>query len=190
MLLTKKKRREYFKYLGLGEYNKENILKLQKKYFTDKYEWDGKYGARTDSLLRHVYNVKKHCKNFEPEEFRCGCGDRYCDGYPTHMRARELKHIQAIRDHYNVPVQITSGLRCRTFNAQLSGSSKTSRHMIGKAVDFYVKGVTDSLAKRKQAIAYIRTLPNHNWTYGDGWCSANYEVKAPNMGNALHTDVR
>lgn len=190
MLLTKKKRREYFKYLGLGEYNSENILKLQKKYFTDKYEWDGKYGAKTDKLLRHVYNVKKNCKNFEPEEFRCGCGGRYCTGYPTQLRAKEARHIQAIRDYYGAPVHITSGLRCRTYNARLTGSSQNSRHLNGKAVDFYVNGHTDTLEERRKAIRHIRTLPNHNWTYCDGYCSGGYEVKAPNMGDAIHTDVR
>lgn len=190
MLLTKKKRIEYFEFLGLGEYNKESILKLQKQYFTDKYEWDGKYGVRTDTLLRHVVNVKKNCKNFVPEEFRCGCGGRYCTGYPTHMRAKELRHIQSIRDMYGKPVHITSGLRCRTFNTQLSGSSKASRHMLGKAVDFYISGETDTLEGRKKIINAAKRLPNHNWSYCNGYDSLGGHPFAPNMGNAIHTEVK
>lgn len=190
MLLKKSTRRKYFKELGLGEYNKENILKLQKKYFTNKAEHDGKYGRNTDILLRHVRNVEKNCKNFSPEEFKCGCGGRYCTGYPTYLRAKECRHIQSIRDLYKRPMQITSGLRCRGYNTRLSGSSSNSRHMTGKAVDFYMAGVTDSLNGRKRLIDTIKHLPNHNWSYCNGYCSKGYAVHAPNMGNAVHTDVR
>ena len=35
-LLTTTKRKEYFKYLGLGDYNKENVKKFEKKYLPSK----------------------------------------------------------------------------------------------------------------------------------------------------------
>ena len=54
MILKIETREKYFKELGLGEYNKDNILKLQKKYFTNPKEWDGVYGVKTDILLKHV----------------------------------------------------------------------------------------------------------------------------------------
>lgn len=186
-LLTKEKRNKYFKYLGLGEYNKDSILKLQKMYFTSKAEHDGKYGKKTDALLRHVYNVKKNTKNFKPSEFKCPCGR--CTGYPVQMKAKELKHLQRIRDHYGKPMTITSGLRCSHQNSKVGGSSD-SRHLTGYASDFYIAGVTDTSQRRKSAIAWIRTLPNHRWTYGNGWCSNNYVVNAPRMGSALHTDTK
>lgn len=189
-LLTSAKRKEYFNYLGLGAYNKANILKFQKKYFTRAKDHDGLYGPNTDNLLRHVYNVKKYAgKNFKPEEFRCGCGRKYCTGYPTYMKPAELANLQTIRTHYGKPMQITSGLRCKGFNSRLKGSSTNSKHLTGQAADFYMAGVTDTLARRKSAIAYIKKLPNHNWTYGNGWCSKGYSVSAPNMGNAIHTDA-
>lgn len=186
-LLTKEKRSKYFKYLGLGEYNKANVLKFQKIAFTAKAEHDGKYGKKTDFALRHWYNVTKYTKNFKPSEFKCPCGR--CTGYPTQMRVKELKHVQRIRDHYGKPMQITSGLRCEHQNNRVGGSSD-SRHLTGYAADFYMQGVTDSLKNRKSAIAYIKGLPNHRYTYGNGWNSYGQNVNAPNMGNALHTDVR
>ena len=190
MLLKKSTRIKYFKELGFGEYNSKSILKMQKKYFTDPKEHDSVYGKKSDILLRHLWNVHKYCKNFKPEEFRCGCGGRYCTGYPTYLKAKECKHIQAIRDLYKTPMQITSGLRCRTFNTRLSGSSQNSRHVTGKAVDFYMPGKTDSLNGRVKIIKVIKQLPNHNWSYCNGYCSKGYAVHAPNMGNAVHTDVR
>ena len=57
-LLAESTRKKYFKELGLGEYNKSNIKKLQKKYFSRQSDIDGIYGTDTDNLLRHVYNVK------------------------------------------------------------------------------------------------------------------------------------
>lgn len=193
-LLSVEKRKQYFEYLGLGKYCKKNVLKMQKKYMLRKKDWDGEYGPDTDALLRHLRNVKKYAPNFAPEEFRCGCGGKYCSGYPTRMKAKELKHIQAIRDHYKKPMIVTCGLRCPTYNASLRGSSPYSYHMRGLACDFYIKGVTDTLAHRKKAVRYIRKLKNHHYTYGDGiyaWYakgSSGY-INAPNMGDALHTDV-
>ncbi len=189
-LLSLEKRKEYFEYCGLGKYSKTNILKAQKKYMLRKKDWDGIYGKDTDALLRHLRNVKKYCKNFAPEEFRCGCNGRYCCGYPTRMKAKELSHIQQIRTHFGKPMVITSGLRCEEYNAKLSGSSSKSRHKSGYAVDFYMAGVTDSLSGRKKVIKYARKLKNHNYSYGNGYNSNGVAVSAPNMGNAVHTDTK
>lgn len=185
-LLTIDERKERFKALGL-EYNTTGIKTLQKKYFKKSKDRTGKYDANTDVLLRHVYNVKTYTKNFSPQEFRCPCGK--CTGYPTFMRKVELQHLQSIRSHYGKPVNITSGLRCKSFNNSLRGSSKNSKHLTGYAADFYIKGVTDTLSGRKKLIKYVKTLPNHNWTYGNGWCSKGYKISAPNMGDAIHTDT-
>lgn len=188
-LLSVNQRKEYFKALGLGEYNKANILKLQKQYFTRKSDCDGIYGVNTDNLLRHVYNVKTYTKNFSPKEFICDCGRRYCTGYPTYMKDYQLKHLQTIRDHYGRPMTITSGMRCRTRNRRVGGITN-SLHLYGQATDFYMRGVTDSLANRRKAIKYIKTLKRHNYTYGNRCNSCGGSPRAPYMGNALHTDTR
>jgi len=187
-LLTKEQRKARFKYLGLGEYNKENIKKFQKKYLRSK-DVDGVYGTNTDNLLRHVYNVKKYTKNFSPEEFKCECGGRYCTGYPTYMKKVELENLQSIRAHFGKPMTITCGMRCRPYNNSLRGSISNSKHLTGYATDFYMKGVTDTLANRKSSIKWIKKLPNHNYTYGNGINSYGYSVAASYMGNALHTDT-
>lgn len=189
-LLTLEKRKEYFKKLGLGEYNKTNILKLQKKYFTRKKDQDGIYGKDTDVLLRHVFNCSK-VKNFEPQEFKCECGGKYCTGYPNYMKMNQLRHLQAIRDHWKRPMVVTSGLRCRGWNNYLRGSAVNSKHLCGSATDFYMQGVTDTLANRKRNIPWIKKQPNHTYTYGNGINSVGTGkyVYAPYMGNALHTDT-
>ena len=189
-LLTLEERKAYFKDLGLGAYNKANILTFQKKYMMRKSDYDGIYGTNTDNTLRTVYNVHKYTKNFKPQEFRCECGGRYCCGYPSYMKPHELMNIQAIRDHWNRPVTVTCGLRCKTYNKKLNGSIDQSKHLTGQAIDFYQKGVTDTLANRKMAIKWIKKLPNHTYTYGNGINSYGYKVAASYMGNALHTDTK
>jgi len=189
-LLTKEQREKRFKYLGLGEYNKANIKKLQNRYLRDK-DVDGIYGKDTDNLLRHLYNVKKCAPSFKPTEFKCECGGRYCTGYPSYMKQVELKHLQTIRNHYGKPMVVTSGLRCSGWNSRCGGSIQNSLHLVGRACDFYMQGVTDTLANRKKAIKYIKTLPHHHYTYGNGINSvgSGVSVYAPYMGNAMHTDV-
>ena len=188
-LLSVEKRKQYFKYLGLGEYNKANIEKLQKKAFTRKSDIDGVYGTNTDRALRHFRNVKKYAPNFKPKEFKCECGGKYCTGYPSWMKKVELENLQAIRDHYKKPMTVTCGLRCRPYNNSLAGSISNSKHLSGYATDFYMSGVTDTLANRKAAIRWIKTLPNHGYTYGNGYNSNGVAIRAAYMGNALHTDT-
>lgn len=189
-LISIEKRKQFFKALGLGEYNKANILKFQKKYFTRKQDWDGIYGDDTERLLKHVYNITFHSKNFVPEEFKCDCGGKYCTGYPDYIKYKQIELLQEIRDHYNRPLIVTCGLRCKRFNAMLNGATANSKHMTGKATDYYMKGVTDTLANRKKTIKYLKKLKNHNYTYGDGINSFGSYMSAPYMGNALHTDTK
>ena len=186
-LLTIEQRKKRFERLGLGEYTEANIKKLQKKYLRPK-DVDGIYGTDTDNLLRHIYNCS-YAPSFKPEEFKCECGGKYCTGYPTYMKKAELLNLQRIRNHYTRPMTVTCGMRCKDYNSKLNGSIQNSLHLVGRACDFYMKGVTDTLANRKKAIKWIKTLPNHHYTYGDGINSNGYKVVAPYMGNALHTDT-
>lgn len=188
-LLSLAERKAMFKELGLG-YNKATIMAFQKKYMMRKSDYDGIYGTNTDNTLRTVYNVFKYTDNFKPEEFRCECGGRYCCGFPSYMKPHELMNIQAIRSHWNRPVIVTCGLRCKTYNKKLNGSITNSKHLTGQAIDFYQKGVTDTLANRKMAIKWIKKLPNHTYTYGNLINSNGVRIRASYMGNALHTDTK
>lgn len=190
-LLTVDERKTRFKYLGLGEYNSDNIKKFQKKAFPNlSKEWDGIYGSKTDNALRTFYNTKKVTKNFEPTEFKCECNGRHCCGYPSFMKQNELKNLQAIRDHYGKPMTITCGLRCPTQNRKVGGVPN-SGHLTGKAADFNIKGVTDSVPNRNKALKWIVKLPNHKFTYGAYMVDSEGTYRsAPGMGDAMHTEVK
>ena len=187
-LLSVAERKRQMKELGY-EYTKEGIRKLQKKYFTRNKDIDGKYGKNTDILLRHCYNVHMYAPHFKPQEFRCGCKGKYCTGYPTYMRKEMLVLLEKIRTHYNKPITVTCGLRCSAYNKKLNGSVQQSKHLQGKAVDFYQRGTTDTLANRKKAITWIKKQPHFGYSYGNGINSYGNKITAPYMGNALHVDV-
>lgn len=191
MLLTKKKRQEYLKFLGfydgkidgkVGLKTKEAYSSLQKAYFTRESDIDGKYGTDTDKLLKNAYNVKKHCEDFKLEEFKCGCGGKYCTGYPVELSTQLLKNLQAVRDEFGA-ITITSGMRCKKHNSRLAGSSTTSRHLKGKAAD--IKNTTSKTeAGRKKIMAFWKTLKGQRYTY------CNIKGSHANMGTAVHVDVK
>lgn len=186
-LLTEAQREARLKYLGFKA-DESGIKAFQKKYLR-KHDVDGKYGIDTDNALRCVYNVKRHTKDFEPEEFKCDCGGRYCTGYPTYMKKVELVNLQKIRTHYGKPMKVTQGVRCSGRNSELRGSIVNSGHLKGYACDFYIAGVTDTLSHRKASIKWMKKLDNTQYIYGDGINSNGVAVIAPYMGNAMHYET-
>jgi len=78
--------------------------------------------------------------NFHENEFRC----RGTNTLPPNSMDPELiRVLQAIRDHYGVPVTINSGYRSQRHNAAVGGAPN-SQHILGKAADFTVRGVPPS----------------------------------------------
>ena len=67
---------------------------------------------------------------FERKDFACKCG---C-GYDT-VDYELMTVLNSIREHFGVPLVITSGCRCEVHNKN-EGGSKKSKHMYGTAADF------------------------------------------------------
>lgn len=80
---------------------------------------------------------------FTRDEFRCKCGGKYCNGYPSEPDERMVRIADQLRKNLGVPVTIVSGLRCKTWNA-IQGGVSNSQHMYGEAADIYAKGVSQS----------------------------------------------
>lgn len=76
---------------------------------------------------------------FQKEEFVCRCGGKYCGGYPAQVDATLLLVADRVREHFGAPAILTSGLRCAVHNKNVGGVTG-SRHMSGKAMDFYIQG--------------------------------------------------
>lgn len=96
---------------------------------------------------------------FEKSEFACKCGGKYCKGYPAEINQTLVKVADRVRKNFDAPVTVSSGLRCATHNANVGGVSG-SRHKLGKAMDFCVKGKTSA-----QILAYVRKQPEIRYSY-------------------------
>ena len=202
-MLSVKQRQKRLKYIGLyngkidGKENKKTkdaYLKLQKKYFP-KDEQDGRYGANTEILLIDAYRVKKYCKHFVLEEFKCECNGKYCTRYPVKLSKTLLKNLEKSRSHLNVPMTITSGIRCTRWNT-ICGGATFSKHTQGKAVDF-TSSKTKTFKERKAFIKWYIKLAGsrYAYTYKYGktkthtYTGTNYMCNYPEMGTAVHIDV-
>lgn len=74
--------------------------------------------------------------HFSRAEFECRCG---C-GFDT-VDVDLLRALEAMRDHFEKPIRITSGCRCRVHNKAVGGS-EFSQHTLGRAADIVVDDVT------------------------------------------------
>ena len=110
---------------------------------------------------------------FKVREFRCR------DGSDAIMIDQTLVVLlQAIREHFNKPITITSGYRTAAHNAAVGGA-KSSQHLLGRAADIQVAGVSvEDVASYAEAL-----MPD--WG-GVG----RYPVKAGRATGWVHVDTR
>lgn len=109
---------------------------------------DGRFGHNTEKRILEVIATGEEPKSaeditgtswdeikyFKREEFRCKCGGKYCNGYPTEIDMDTVKIADAIRERIGKPIAVNSGIRCKTHNANVGGVSN-SQHLHGKAAD-------------------------------------------------------
>ena len=110
---------------------------------------------------------------FKVCEFRCR------DGSDTIMVDEALTVLlQAIREHFNKPITITSGYRTAAHNKSVGGA-KSSQHLLGRAADIQVADTT------VEAVAAYAESLMPDWG-GVG----RYPVKAGRAKGWVHVDTR
>ena len=110
---------------------------------------------------------------FKVREFRCR------DGSDAIMIDQTLVVLlQAIREHFNKPITITSGYRTAAHNAAVGGA-KSSQHLLGKAADIQVADTT------VEAVAAYAESLMPDWG-GVG----RYPVKTGRTKGWVHVDTR
>ena len=109
------------------------------------YTWEpNASGPDTGGEPQQLAELFRGIRYWSPEEFRCRCGEyheAYCGGWPALPDRVLLELADDIRDRFGAPAHRTSGVRCRQHNLD-SGGVANSRHLSGKALDFYIEGVT------------------------------------------------
>ena len=143
---------------------------------------DGYGGTETDKALRHAVaydmfgttiskteTVDKEIETtetwwddiefFDRSEFKCKCGGKYCNGFPVEVNRTLVTVAERVRNHFNAPVYVSSGVRCEKHNANVGGVSG-SRHKQGKAMDFRVQG-----KKAADVLKYVQQQPEIRYAY-------------------------
>lgn len=162
--MTNKQRQHLLAYLGYyvgtvdgawGSGSREACKAFQRDM---KIRDDGYGGPDTDkSLIYAVSNdlfktepIKEETGTFWDEieyfdrtEFKCKCGGKYCNGFPAEPDETLVRLANDLRKQARSPAIPSSGLRCERWNAIQNGAA-TSRHKIGKALDFCIKDVSGS----------------------------------------------
>lgn len=87
----------------------------------------------------------KLTENFSLHEFRCRDGTDVPEEYMDNVR--ELaENLQVLRDKIGKPVTVISGYRSPEYNKKIDGARR-SQHMLAKAGDLIVKGMTPDEVK-------------------------------------------
>lgn len=145
---------------------------------------DGFAGPQTQKALKHAvaYDMFKtdpapdtnvgntgtfwdEIEFFDPEEMKCKCGGKYCDGYPHEIQPLLMQILDRARRWTGHPIAIVSGLRCKEWNRIQKGVA-TSQHQYGEAVDAYFYGVTPGAA-----LAWLQSQPDVRYAYQISGCS-------------------
>ena len=95
-------------------------------------------GEKTGSFWDHI-------RYWSREEFRCRCGEYhepYCDGFPVEPDQTLVELVDDLRHHFGRPGHRSSGIRCRQHNADQPDAAVNSRHLQGKALDFFIEDVS------------------------------------------------
>ena len=101
--------------------------------------------------------------NFSRYEFACKCG---CGG--DTMDAATLEAGEAIREHFNARVTVTSAYRCFEYNRiPVSeggpGSNDASQHPRGRAMDIVVEGIPASrVAEYAETVLLLGGVGRYN----------------------------
>ena len=87
----------------------------------------------------------KLTENFSLHEFRCKDGSDVPEEYMDNVR--ELaENLQVLRDKISKPITVISGYRSPEYNKKIDGARR-SQHMLAKAGDLIVKGMTPDEVK-------------------------------------------
>ena len=88
--------------------------------------------------------------------------------------------FQPIRDHFNLPIHISSGYRSAALNAAIPGSSKTSQHSSGEAIDI---DMDNTKITNKEVFDYIKDNLEFDqliWEFGTSknpdWVHVSYKA--------------
>lgn len=109
---------------------------------------------------------------------RKGISNMPTEEHLANMKKLAINVFQPIRDHFNVPIHISSGYRSLELNKAIKGS-KTSQHCTGEAIDIDMDGTTISNTQIFNWIKNNLVFDQMIWEFGTDsnpdWVHVSYE---------------
>ena len=109
---------------------------------------------------------------------RKGISNMPTEEHLANMKKLAINVFQPIREHFNVPIHISSGYRSLDLNKAIKGS-KTSQHCTGEAIDIDMDGTTISNAQVFNWIKNNIVFDQMIWEFGTDsnpdWVHVSYE---------------
>ena len=103
---------------------------------------------------------------------------------PEHLNNLKLvaeKIFEPIRNHFDKPIKVSSGYRSKELNSAIPGSSLTSQHCSGEALDLDQDDMSTGITN-KMVFEYIKNNLNFDqliWEFGSDsnpdWVHVSYE---------------
>ncbi len=116
-------------------------------------------------------------KNFNIDEFKCKDGTSVPDEYLSNVELL-AKNLQVLRDKVGLPIIIISGYRSPEYNKKIGGA-KRSQHMLAKAADIIIKGMSSTEVKNV-IISLIKSGEMHPGGIGLYQTFTHYDVRGQN----------
>ena len=116
-------------------------------------------------------------KNFNINEFKCKDGSTVPDEYIENVKLL-AKNLQVLRDKIGKPIVIISGYRSPEYNKKIGGA-KRSQHMVAKAADIIVNGMSSTEIK-DIIVSLIKSGEMHPGGIGLYQTFTHYDVRGAN----------
>ena len=111
---------------------------------------------------------------------RLGISNMPTTEHLENMRKLAINIFQPIREHFNVPVHISSGYRSAELNKKMKGASKTSQHCKGEAIDIDMDNTSVSNASIFNWIKDNLVFDQLIWEFGNDnnpdWVHVSYSA--------------
>lgn len=89
--------------------------------------------------------------------------------------------FEKVRNHFRCPIHISSGYRSKELNAVTPGSSNTSDHCFGRAIDIDMDGSTNGVSNNdvfhyiKDNLKFKQLIAEYPVDGNLGWCHVSYD---------------
>lgn len=112
---------------------------------------------------------------------RLGIDNQPTPGHLNNLRLLANKVFEPLRQHFGKPIFITSGYRSKELNAAVPGSSRTSQHCTGEAMDLDQDGqhygITNVMVFNyiKDHLVFDQLIWEYGTTQNPDWVHVSYE---------------